>query len=49
MHPAKLTIMLSVLAVATLIAAARTQQKFDEFENCVQKARKARDIIARQN
>lgn len=36
-------------AAAALIAAARTQQKFDEFENCVQKARKARDIIARQN
>jgi hypothetical protein len=31
---------------ATLIAAARTQQQFDEFENCVIKADRAREIIA---
>ena len=32
----------------TLIAAARTQQQFSEYENCVLKARKAREIIARR-
>lgn len=31
---------------ATLIAAARTQQQFDEFQNCVIKADNARKIIA---
>lgn len=31
---------------ATLIAAARTQQQFDEFQNCVIKADNARRIIA---
>lgn len=31
---------------ATLIAAARAQQQFDEFQNCVIKADSARKIIA---
>lgn len=31
---------------ATLIAAARTQQQFDEFQNCVIKADNALKIIA---
>ncbi len=31
---------------ATLIAAARAQQQFDEFQNCVVKADNARRIIA---
>ncbi|MEX0693027.1 MAG: hypothetical protein WD075_01155 [Rhodospirillales bacterium] len=31
---------------AALIAAARTQQQFDEFQNCVIKADSARKIIA---
>ncbi len=31
---------------ATLIAAARTQQQFNEFENCVIKARNAREILS---
>ena len=34
---------------ASLIAAAKTQQQFDEYQNCVQKARRAREIIARRN
>jgi len=34
---------------AALIAAARTQQQFSEFQNCVLKAEKAREIIARRN
>ena len=33
---------------ATLIAAARTQQQFNEFQNCVLKAKKARKIISLQ-
>lgn len=32
---------------ATLIGAARTQQQFSEYQNCVLKARKAREILAR--
>ena len=34
---------------AGLIAAARTQQQFSEYQNCVLKARKAREIISRRN
>ncbi len=34
---------------AGLIAAARTQQQFSEYQNCVQKAAKAREIISRRN
>lgn len=34
---------------ATLIAAARTQQQFEEYQNCVVKAKQARKIIARRN
>ena len=34
---------------ATLIAAARTQQQFNEFENCVIKARRAREILSVRN
>ena len=34
---------------AVLIAAARTQQQFNEFENCVIKARSAREIISLRN
>ncbi|MDE0795189.1 MAG: hypothetical protein OSB76_06085 [Alphaproteobacteria bacterium] len=34
---------------ATLIAAARTQQQFEEYQNCVIKAKQARKIIARRN
>ena len=33
---------------ATLIGAARTQQQFNEFQNCVIKAKKARKIISLQ-
>ena len=33
---------------ATLIGAARTQQQFNEFQNCVIKARKAREILSLQ-
>jgi len=32
---------------AALIAAARTQQQFSEYQNCVLKARKARAILSR--
>ena len=32
---------------ATLIAAARTQQQFSEYQNCLLKARKAREILSR--
>ena len=34
---------------AGLIAAARTQQQFSEYQNCVLKAEKAREIISRRN
>ncbi len=34
---------------ATLIAAARTQQQFNEFQNCLIKAKRAREIIAQSN
>ncbi|MFT5485339.1 MAG: hypothetical protein ACI9JL_004388 [Paracoccaceae bacterium] len=34
---------------AGLIAAARTQQQFSEYQNCVLKAKQAREIIARRN
>ncbi len=34
---------------ATLIAAARTQQQFEEYQNWVIKAKQARKIIARRN
>lgn len=34
---------------AGLITAARTQQAFSEYQNCVLKARKAREIIRRRN
>lgn len=34
---------------ATLIAAARTQQQFSEFQNCLLKAKKAREILGRYN
>ncbi|NKB56490.1 MAG: hypothetical protein GKS00_09155 [Alphaproteobacteria bacterium] len=34
---------------AGLIGAARTQQQFSEFQNCVLKAKKAREIISRRN
>lgn len=34
---------------AGLIGAARTQQQFSEFQNCLLKAKKAREIIARRN
>ena len=33
---------------AALIAAARTQQQFSEYQNCYLKARKARGIISRR-
>ncbi len=33
---------------ATLIGAARTQQQFNEYQNCVIKAKKARKIISLQ-
>ncbi len=33
---------------AALIGAARTQQQFNEFQNCVIKAKKARKIISLQ-
>ena len=32
---------------AALIAAARTQQQFSEYQNCFLKARKAREILSR--
>jgi len=32
---------------ATLIGAARTQQQFSEYQNCVLKARKARELLSR--
>jgi hypothetical protein len=32
---------------ATLIGAARTQQQFSEYQNCLLKARKAREILSR--
>jgi hypothetical protein len=32
---------------ATLIGAARTQQQFSEYQNCVLKAKKAREILSR--
>ena len=31
---------------AALIAAARTQQQFNEYQNCIVKARSAREIIS---
>ena len=31
---------------ASLIALGRAQQQFSEFQNCVQKARRARDILS---
>ena len=31
---------------ASLIGLGRTQQQFSEFQNCVQKARRARDILS---
>lgn len=34
---------------AGLIAAARVQQKFSEYQNCVLKAEYAREIISRRN
>lgn len=34
---------------AGLIAAARTQQQFSEYQNCVLKAEQAREIISRRN
>ena len=34
---------------AGLIAAARTQQQFSEYQNCVLKAKRAKEIIARRN
>ncbi len=34
---------------ATLIAAARTQQQFNEFQNCLIKARSARENLAQRN
>jgi hypothetical protein len=34
---------------AALIAAARTQQQFNEYENCVLKARNARRILSLRN
>lgn len=34
---------------AGLIAAARTQQQFSEYQNCLLKAKRAREIIARRN
>ncbi len=34
---------------AALIGAARTQQKFNEFQNCVIKAKRAREIISIRN
>ena len=34
---------------AGLIAAARTQQQFSEYQNCTLKAKKAREIISRHN
>ncbi len=34
---------------ATLIGAARTQQQFNEFQNCVIKAKRAREIISIRN
>jgi hypothetical protein len=34
---------------AGLIAAARTQQQFSEYQNCVLKAARAREIISRRN
>ena len=32
---------------ATLIGVARTQQQFSEYQNCLLKARKAREILSR--
>jgi hypothetical protein len=32
----------------TLIAAARTQQQFNEYQNCLIKARSAREILAQR-
>ena len=34
---------------ATLIAAARTQQQFNEFQSCLIKVRSAQEIIAQRN
>jgi len=34
---------------AGLIGAARVQQQFSEYQNCVLKARKASEIVARRN
>ena len=34
---------------ATLIGAARTQQQFNEFQNCWIKAKKAREILSVRN
>jgi len=34
---------------AALIGAARTQQQFNEFENCVIKAKNARRILSVRN
>jgi len=36
-------------AAATLIAAGRAQQQFEEYENCVGKARQAQKILAKRN
>lgn len=37
------------IKAAGLIAAARTQQQFSEYQNCVLKAEYAREIISRRN
>lgn len=34
---------------ASLIALAKTQQQFSEFQNCALKAEKAREVISRRN